>query len=82
MSKFLLIISLLAITSFKKPKINYAIEVYVLSDATANIKNGLAIEFEIKDDDLPILPFIRMMTSTNMTHSLIQYSSPGMLQKE
>jgi hypothetical protein len=50
---------LFAITSFNKPKINYSIELYVLPDTKSTIKNGLATEFEIKDTDLPTLPFIR-----------------------
>ena len=59
MSKFLLIITLLVITSFNPPKINYSIELYILSDTKATIKNGLATEFDIDETDLPALPFIR-----------------------
>ena len=59
MSKFLFIITLLVITSFNKPEINYSIELYILTDAKSTIKNGLATEFEIKDTDLPSLPFLR-----------------------
>ena len=49
----------LVITSFNKPKINYSIELYILSDKKSTIKNGFATEFEIKDNDLPTLPFLR-----------------------
>ena len=58
MSKFLLIITFLVITSFNKPKINYSIELYILSDTISTFKNGLATEFKVNDTDLPELPFI------------------------
>ncbi len=55
---FITILLLVILGSFRDPKINYSIEIYLLKNLKPKIENGIVTEFKFQKNDLPVLPFI------------------------